>query len=63
MNAGKFIAIKRGAFDQEPEAIVVPIPPPPPARFPLIQRLNDATFQSLMIFRQHLPALAKGEGK
>lgn len=52
MDAGKYIAIERGAFDQEEFVPVTPIPAP---RFPLLQRLDDRTLQDLFILRQNLP--------
>lgn len=52
MNAGKWVAIDRGAFNGERPAEITVVE----QRFPLADRLREEDFQALILLRATLPA-------
>lgn len=53
MNAGKWLAVDRGSIEVAPVEVV--IPPSPPVRFALAERVPAAQLVALYLFRAHLP--------
>lgn len=55
MNAGKWLAIERGAMESETQT---ELPPTPPMRFPMAERIDAGQLVALFVFREHLPKAA-----
>jgi hypothetical protein len=55
MKAGKWLAIERGAVESSNE---IELPPSPPTRFPMADRIDAGQLLALVVFRERLPKAA-----